>query len=513
MHWADVVANQLLMKGKSQLISTGISPTGFIHVGSLREAITAEAVRKVLEEREADVRMIYLIDSYDPLRRCYDFLPKSFEEEVGRPISHMPCPCGGHDNYAHHFIQPFLDSVNELGVHCEIYWTHELYQSGTFAETIDMVFQKRERIIDILKEVTGRDVPVDFDPFNPRCEACGRFKGKVTGYRFPFVDYVCECGHEGRADITKGEGKLPWRIEWPAKWKIFGVTCEPFGKDHAAAGGSYDSGVRIAREVFGIEPPHPIPYEFIQLKGLGQMHKSTGSSVSGIDAIRMTPASVLNYNILRYNPERHIDYDSGMGILDLVDEYDRVERMYFEGSASEKEEDLLRAYELSQPNGVRDALPYQVPYRHLVNVTQMSDCFDGIIEVLKRTESMEGIKLDDLKLLEQRVECVRYWLNAFAPENVKFSLAESMPDVELAEAEIEFLRILDSSLGDVEWEGDAIHNVVYEAAKEVGLGAKKGFQALYRIFIERRSGPRLGHFLATLEKPFVMARIAEAISK
>jgi lysyl-tRNA synthetase class 1 len=145
-----------------------------------------------------------------------------------------------------------------------------------------------------------------------------------------------------------------------------------------------------------------------------------------------------------------------------------------------------------------------VPYRHLVNVTQMSDCFDGIIEVLKRTESMEGIKLDDLKLLEQRVECVRYWLNAFAPENVKFSLAESMPDVELAEAEIEFLRILDSSLGDVEWEGDAIHNVVYEAAKEVGLGAKKGFQALYRIFIERRSGPRLGHFLA---------RIAEAISK
>ena len=457
--------------------------------------------------------MIYLIDSFDPLRRCYDFLPDSFEEEVGRPISHMPCPCGGHDNYAHHFIQPFLDSVSELGVHCEIYWTHELYETGKFAEAIDTVFKKREKVIEILREVTGRDVPNDFDPYNPRCKVCGRFKGKVVGYEFPFVEYRCECGHEGIADVRKGDGKLPWRIEWPAKWKIFGVTCEPFGKDHAAAGGSYDSGMRLAKEAFDIEPPHPIPYEFIQLKGKGQMHKSSGSTVSGIDAIRMTPASVLNYNILRYNPERHIDYDSGLGILDLVDEYDRVERMYYDGSASEKEEDLLRAYELAQPEKVRDDQPFQVPYRHLVNVTQMADCFDGVVEVLQRTEDMGGISVEDLKLLEQRVECVRYWLNAFAPEMVKFSLSEELPEIELNDDETKFLTLLSISLGDEVWEGDAIHNTVYEAAKEVGLGAKKGFQVLYRMFIERRSGPRLGHFLAALERDFVMGRIVEALDK
>ena len=179
----------------------------------------------------------------------------------------------------------------------------------------------------------------------------------------------------------------------------------------------------------------------------------------------------LNYNILRYNPERHIDYDSGMGILDLVDEYDRVERMYFEGSASEKEEDLLRAYELAQPDGVRDSLPFQVPYRHLVNVTQMSDCFDGVLQVLQRTEDMDGIMVEDLKLLEHRVECVRYWLNAFAPEMVKFSLAEEMPDVELTDQERGFLEVVRGSLENEEWEGDAIHNAVYEAAK--GAGAKR----------------------------------------
>ena len=100
MHWADVEANSLLEQGSKHLISTGISPSGFIHVGSLRESITAEAIRKALEEKGADVGMIYLVDSFDPLRERYAFLSKEYENEVGKPLSQIPCPCSEHDNYA-----------------------------------------------------------------------------------------------------------------------------------------------------------------------------------------------------------------------------------------------------------------------------------------------------------------------------------------------------------------------------------------------------------------------------
>jgi lysyl-tRNA synthetase class 1 len=72
--------------------------------------------------------------------------------------------------------------------------------------------------------------------------------------------------------------------------------------------------------VFINAPPHPIPYEFVQLKGKGQMHKSKGVEVTGLDALAITPAPVFNYSFLRYNADRHIDYDSGLGILDVVDE-------------------------------------------------------------------------------------------------------------------------------------------------------------------------------------------------
>jgi len=55
MHWADVIAEEVAKKTDRPLVSAGISPTGMIHVGSLREAITAESMRSALESKGSDV--------------------------------------------------------------------------------------------------------------------------------------------------------------------------------------------------------------------------------------------------------------------------------------------------------------------------------------------------------------------------------------------------------------------------------------------------------------------------
>ena len=83
MHWADVIAEDIAGRCEHPLIATGISPTGIIHVGSLREAITGESVRSALEAKGKDVRLIYLIDAFDPLRKRYEFLPAEYYE-IGR---------------------------------------------------------------------------------------------------------------------------------------------------------------------------------------------------------------------------------------------------------------------------------------------------------------------------------------------------------------------------------------------------------------------------------------------
>ena len=37
MHWADVLADKLLKEDKKHVLATGITPSGPIHIGNMRE--------------------------------------------------------------------------------------------------------------------------------------------------------------------------------------------------------------------------------------------------------------------------------------------------------------------------------------------------------------------------------------------------------------------------------------------------------------------------------------------
>ena len=185
------------------------------------------------------------------------------------------------------------------------------------------------------------------------------------------------------------------------------------------------------------------------------MHKSLGSAVTGLDAINMTPPEVLNYLFLRSQPNRAIDYDYGMGLLDMADEYDRMERAYFSNEFTEAEENNVAAYVIAQHNHVPEQLPLQISYRHLVNVVQMTKDFDGVMQVLGRTEDMSKATDFDIKRLQVRVDCIRFWLANFAPENVKFSIQEAVPaNIELSADEKAYFKALASQFKSIEWNAD-----------------------------------------------------------
>jgi lysyl-tRNA synthetase class 1 len=54
-----------------------------------------------------------------------------------------------------------------------------------------------------------------------------------------------------------------------------------------------------------------------------------------------------------------------------------------------------------------------------------------------------------------------------------------------------------------------IHELVYAVAKEQSLDSKKFFQAIYLAFLGDRQGPKVGWFLASLDRDFVKARLLE----
>ena len=350
MHWADVLADELLKDDKKHVLATGITPSGPIHIGNMREILTTDAVYRCLKKKRGNAELIYVADDFDPLRKVYPYLPKSYEKYVGMPISDIPCPCGKHKSYADHFLITFLNSLKEIGVKPHVYRASEMYRKGVYNKAIQMAMDNTNKIKEIIQKISKRTLPKGWIPFNIRCEKCKKMTlAKAVLYEYPTIEYECPCGYEGEIDIRKGGvGKLPWRVDWPARWKILGVTFEPFGKDLGTVGGARDTGEKIVEEIYNYPAPRYIVYEFIMLKGKGAMHSSKGTALSAEEMLNMTPPEVLRFLLMNNQPNKHLMFDSGLGLLNLVDEYDKFERVYF-GKEEEIKgmKDLKKTYELS----------------------------------------------------------------------------------------------------------------------------------------------------------------------
>ncbi len=105
----------------------------------------------------------------------------------------------------------------------------------------------------------------------------------------------------GRVSPFGGRAKLPWNLEWAAKWSRFGVTIEGCGKDLATAGGSRDRSDAIAREVFEREPPLNVPYEFLNIGGR-KMSTSKGRGARAHEMAEVLPPELVRFLFLRHRP-------------------------------------------------------------------------------------------------------------------------------------------------------------------------------------------------------------------
>jgi len=289
----------------------------------------------------------------------------------------------------------------------------------------------------------------------------------------------------------RGGGKLVWRVDWPARWPIFRVTIEPFGKDHATAGGSYDTGKRISEEIYKYPAPYPIVYEWIHLKGVGAMHSSTGIVVTINEMLDVVPPEVLRYLIIRNKPEKHIEFDPALPLLNLVDEYDQRK-----GDA--------RALELSSISG---SGPFDIPFRHMVTAVQIArGDRDLLIKALQRS----GYETNRMDEILGRAANVEKWLDRYAPSFVKFQVKEQLPAAvnNLSPEERKGIALLADRIN--EKSAAEIHDLVYTIAKETGTDSKKFFQAVYIAFLGDRQGPKLGWFLASMDREFVKSRLIQA---
>lgn len=520
-HWIERIAEELKERDvDTHVVASGTSISGSIHIGNSCDVFIANAVGHALKELGCDTKIIWIADDHDPLRKVPFPLPESYEKYLGMPYSTIPCPEGCCSSFVEHFEKPFLATLDEFGIDLETKSGFEMYKKGVYDDYIRTALEKAPEIREIFNKYREHPLAEDWLPYNPICDKCGRVN---TTYAYDFdgdeVSYRCECGHDGTMDIKSGNGKLTWRVEWAARWKIFGVTCEPFGKDHAASGGSYDVSSIISEEIFNYPAPYPVAYEWITLKG-DAMSKSKGVFFTPGQWLEIGPAESLNYFLFRSKPLKHKDFSPEMQFLDFIDQFDKAEKIFFkeEEAPSEKEEGKLsKIYEMSQINDYESA-PFRPSYRFLTVAYQIvGDDLEKLYNILAKNSQlparMDGMSFNDLsdldkELLSKRVTNVKNWLDKYAPNFVKFEVQEKLPQVNLQPAQIEFLSDLADLLEEKTFtSAEELHDEMYVLLNKHELKPNKAFQAIYRVILNKKMGPKAASFILSLDTDFIIKRL------
>ena len=527
MFWADELAASV---SGPQVVNDSKTPSGTVHVGALRGPVILDVIARALRARGLPTELRYGVDDLDPMDAQALLTPDAVERFMGVPLANVPDPAGdGHASYARHFAQRFIDTFERLGIRPDVtYWMSDLYRAGAMDRWIRVALDRAAVVRDIYARVANVNHPADWHPLQVICESCGKVGTTIVTAWHPaegLVSYACRtdlvrwatgCGNSGQVSPFGGRAKLPFNVDWAAKWSEFGVTIEPNGKDLATRGGARDRSEAIAREVFDREPPLNLVYEFLNVGGR-KMSTSKGTGAAATEIAEVVPPEQLRLLFLRPRPNQAItfDPDGTDAIPRLFDESDRLAAATAGREVrGELPPDAPRLFAASlvdptaDPAGV--AAGYRMPFAHLALLVQVPG-----VAVAERAAVEKGGALDpdEARLLAERVAAARAWLATYAPARSRVAVQRELPAAAaaLSDADRAFLARLADRLEDAAtWSGEGIQDAVFEAARAGDLAPGTAFAALYRAFLGQPSGPRAGWLLASLEPEFVQQRLRAA---
>jgi lysyl-tRNA synthetase class 1 len=507
--WTDEIVTQVAPA--SQLINDSKTPSGRVHVGALRGVLIHDAIRRALQDACVPATFTFGVDDYDPLDELPAGLDEFYRPYLGRPLCDVPAPPGSNaSDIAEHYISEFFAVFDDLEVKADTYRMRDVYRRGTFNAAIDQILRNAAVVREVYADVSKSQRPGYWLPFQVICPTCGRIGTTVTrDYDGETVAYECRadhvawaegCGASGRSSPFDGHGKLPWKLEWTAKWAVFGVTIEGAGKDHTVKGGSRDVAAACLRRIFDKEPPLNVPYEFFLVRG-AKMSSSRGLGVSAREMADFLPRQVLRFLVIRTKPRSTVNFEpTEASVTRLFSDFDkaRVE------AQRDPEGSFAKIYHLTTSESPDYWAP---PFPLVVALEQLPH-----VDTLERLAALKGDALtsEEVHHVEERRHAARYWLANFASDEERLVLFDDVPPAveELTTGQLAFACDLAKVLESGPWLPDELQDAIFSTAKRNELDARTAFEAIYLAFFGRRSGPRAGALLSFLPREFVLTRLS-----
>ncbi|MGZ4603276.1 MAG: lysine--tRNA ligase, partial [Kineosporiaceae bacterium] len=480
--------------GRPIVCASGISPSGPIHLGNLREVLTPHFVADEIRRRGRDVVHLLSWDDYDRFRRVPAGVDPAWAEHVGRPLTSVPAPPGSpYPNWAEHFTAPLVAALDQLGVEVRAVSQTQMYTSGAYTEQVLLATRERQRIDTILgryrtKQIQEQVVHAEAEddgsgaateddggsafgyfPYKPYCARCGRDTTTVTGYddATTAMTYVCQDGFTETVLLREfRRGKLVWKVDWPMRWAHEGVAFEPSGVDHQSPGSSFVVGSQLVREVFGAEPPIGPMYAFVGISGMAKMSSSRGAVPIPLDALQIMEAPLLRWLYVRRRPNQSITVAFDQEVQRLYDEWDALARKVAHGSDVPAGEVAGYARSVGTATRLLESTPRPLPYRTLASVVDITTGDpEQTLRILRDVDPADPVtSLDEVR---PRLDRAATWVTTQVPPEQRIHVRD-VPFVELLasldERQRAALGLLLEGL-DTHWSLEGLTSLVYGIPK------------------------------------------------
>ncbi|MFF3987291.1 lysine--tRNA ligase [Streptomyces sp. NPDC001797] len=546
--------------GKPVVVASGLSPSGPIHLGNLREVMTPHLVADEVRRRGYQVRHLISWDDYDRYRKVPNGIAgvdESWAEHIGKPLTSVPAPQGSaYPNWAEHFKAAMIESLAELGVEFDGISQTAQYTSGVYREQVLHAMKHRGDIDAILaqyrtkpktgkkpqqkavdeaeleaeegsgaaSEDDGSSGSAGYFPYKPYCGGCGKDLATVTAYDDDTTEltYTCnECGFSETVRLSEfNRGKLVWKVDWPMRWAYEGVIFEPSGVDHSSPGSSFQVGGQIVGIFGGKQPIGPM-YAFVGISGMAKMSSSRGGVPTPADALKIMEPQILRWLYARRRPNQSFKIAFDQEIQRLYDEWDKLDGKVADGSA-------LPGDIAAHSRAVRTAAgelprtPRPLPYRTLASVADITAGHeDQALRILSELDPANPLgSLDEARPRYDKAEA---WINTQVPADQR-TIVRDEPDAELLksldEASQQSVRLLLDGLAE-HWSLDGLTHLVYGVPKvqagfsadatpkelppEIKTAQRTFFALLYHLLVGRDTGPRLPTLLLAVGQERVRA--------
>lgn len=515
MHWAYETAQKIIDRnpGKKEYVcASGISPSGSVHIGNYREFVTTYFIAKALSSMGKNVRMLFSWDEFDALRKLPKNIPGLTEDMLRRPLALLPDVVGGgkFKGFADYFENEFESAMGILQMNeIKLDFIREAkeYLSGRYTQDIIHALKFRKEIYDILMEFKTQEAEEEgrenYYPINFYCGKCGKDTTTINGVNKGCneINYTCKCGNTETVNLeTYKNVKLVWRVDWPMRWKTEGVDFEPGGIDHSAPGGSYDTGVVLAKKIFNYTAPLYHGYAWIGIRGTGNMHSSSGNNITPGQLLNIYEPEIIRWLFAKYTPSDPFDFDFSETIIRHYSEFDKLTEAYYKNELNEYDQ---KVFDLCLFKN-RNKAP-KVSFGTLSNIAPLVD-FNA--DAVKSALSKAGIEFDENSY--ERLNKVKYWLTNYMPEKIYKLLTKPNTGYAKTLNEREVLcikQVYEYLKTDAPKTEKDIQQKLYDLINDPALSKKdnvavqqKYFKNFYNLLFGRDDGPRLYLFFAAADK-------------